>query len=111
MIVITTRIKRYMEEKLRNAERKEDRERAESGRDLFSESTPPPLIRMQNTGTGTGKLPHGEPIQLQNDAAIGLIHKGRSVCLPVGDFSVKPSIEISDYEGSFEEQGLSALLA
>jgi hypothetical protein len=96
-----------MEAKLRAEERKEEKERANSGT-RFLDPAPPLLITFQQD---TGKIPSGIKVALPHDSAVGALWRGRSVALPVGSFDAVPDLEISDDEGRFESEGLSALLA
>lgn len=93
-----------MEKKNRAAERKEEKERAESG-SRFSAPCPPLLIRFQQD---QAKLPANIAIQLPHDTAIAsLLVKGRSV--PCASFDTVPELEVDD--DNLEHAGLEFAVA
>ena len=85
MSVITTKTKRYMEQRLRNEERKEDKMRANSGIEFGDESARPLLIRLLQD---VGKLPANVVLQLPRQISELLLL--RRLCTPVGDMTVAP---------------------
>lgn len=105
MAVISTRTKRYMEARLRNEERKEDRARNETGT-RFADPCPPLLVRFTHDQS---KLPASIAIQLPHDTAIAAIHRGRTLALPVGSFDAVPDLEVDDQ--NLEHVGLDFVVA
>lgn len=101
MSIFTSRRKRQMEDKIRNAERREEKKQAKSGIGFMDEPAPPVLVKFQRD---TGKMPAAFPIQLPNDTAIAAIHRGRTFAIPVGSFAMKPDLEVD--EESLEHAGL-----